>query len=65
VDFSGAHLEHLCAALDTTPDALRGDLPGAQLPGGPDVASEEHDGSPPPGAGRTGMSPTVAVRARA
>jgi hypothetical protein len=37
VDFSGAHLEHLCAALDTTPDALRGDVSVGELPGG-DVA---------------------------
>jgi hypothetical protein len=34
VDFSGAHLEHLCAALDTTPDALRGDVSVGELPGG-------------------------------
>ncbi|MGH3873313.1 MAG: ATP-binding protein [Pseudonocardiaceae bacterium] len=44
VDFSGAHLEHLCAALDTTPDALRGDAKGAELPGG--AASDPELDSP-------------------
>lgn len=29
VDFSGRHLEHLCAVLDTTPDALRRETPVA------------------------------------
>ena len=70
VDFSGAHLEHLCAALDTTPDALRGDPPGAELPGGTDVVPGEHNGSDPrdsdpPGSGRNGIGPAVAARARA
>ncbi|MGB8962105.1 MAG: ATP-binding protein [Pseudonocardiaceae bacterium] len=60
VDFSGAHLEHLCAALDTTPDALRGDLRGTALPGGADSAPEGHLG-----AERRGIGPAAAARAPA
>ncbi len=53
VDFSGSHLEHLCTALDTTPDALRGKPLGAEL-------VEETGGS-----ARTGIGPAPAVvRAR-
>jgi hypothetical protein len=60
VDFSGTHLKHLCAALDTTPDALRGDLPGAELPGEPEIVLDEPNGSV-----RNGIGPAAAVRARA
>jgi hypothetical protein len=59
VDFSGAHLEHLCTALDTTPDALRGGSPAVELPGTADLGPEE-DHSP----GRSGIGPAAAVRAR-
>jgi hypothetical protein len=59
VDFSGAHLEHLCTALDTTPDALRGSSPAVELPAAADLAPEE-DHSP----GRSGIGPAAAVRAR-
>jgi len=65
VDFSGTHLEHLCAALDTTPDALRGGHPGAELSGGTDVAPGEHNGSGPHGSGRNGIGRAAAARARA
>ena len=74
VDFSGAHLEHLCAALDTTPDALRGDVPDGELPPGPgltqpdreamaaraEVAAPERNG-----AVHNGISREAATRARA
>lgn len=60
VDFSGAHLEHLCTALDTTPDALRGSSPDVELPSTADLAPEE-DQSP----GRPGIGPAAAVRTRA
>jgi hypothetical protein len=56
VDFSGAHLEHLCAALDTTPDALRGDPLGAELLDETDVAAGELNGFP-----RTGIGPAMAA----
>ncbi len=49
VDFSGAHLEHLCTALDTTPDALRGKPPNAE-------PADETSGS-----ARTGIGPAPAV----
>ena len=60
VDFSGSHLQQLCAALDTTPDALRGDLQTAELLRGAELVSGERSGS-----GRNGISPAGAVRARA
>ena len=63
VDFSGAHLEHLCAALDTTPDALRGDPPGAELPpsaSSPPVARPESNG-----VAHTGIGRETATKARA
>ena len=60
VDFSGAHLQHLCTALDTTPDALRGDLLSPELPRGPDLVSGERNSS-----ARNGIRPPGAVRARA
>ncbi|MBV8992106.1 MAG: ATP-binding protein [Pseudonocardiales bacterium] len=60
VDFSGAHLQHLCTALDTTPDALRGDLLSPELPRGTDLVSGERNGS-----ARNGIGPAGAVRARA
>ncbi|MCA1835388.1 MAG: ATPase, partial [Actinobacteria bacterium] len=60
VDFSGAHLQHLCTALDTTPDALRGDLLSPELPRGPDLVSGERNSS-----ARNGIGPAGAVRARA
>ncbi len=70
VDFSGPHLEHLCAALDTTPDALRGDTLGVELPGGADVDTPERNGSVRNDPGRdgsehNGIGPAAAVRARA
>ncbi|HEX6403292.1 MAG TPA: ATP-binding protein [Pseudonocardiaceae bacterium] len=60
VDFSGAHLQHLCTALDTTPDALRGDLLSPELPRGTDLVSGERNRS-----ARNGIGPAGAVRARA
>ena len=60
VDFSGAHLQHLCAALDTTPDALRGDLHAAELPRGTELVSGERSG-----AVHNGIGPAGAVRAGA
>jgi hypothetical protein len=60
VDFSGAHLQHLCTALDTTPDALRGDPMTPELPLGTEVVPDEHGGST-----RNGFGPAGAVRARA
>jgi hypothetical protein len=60
VDFSGAHLDHLCAALDTTPDALRGDPVSTELPGGTEVLPAERGGS-----ARSGIGPAGVVRARA
>jgi AAA-like domain len=61
VDFSGAHLEHLCAALDTTPDALRGDAVGAELPARAGVISPgERNGS-----ARTVIGPPAVAKARA
>jgi AAA domain-containing protein len=60
VDFSGAHLQHLCTALDTTPDALRGDQLSPELPRGTDLVPGERNGS-----ARTGIGPAGAVRARA
>ncbi|HEY3894894.1 MAG TPA: ATP-binding protein [Pseudonocardiaceae bacterium] len=60
VDFSGAHLEHLCAALDTTPDALRGDSPGAELTAGAELPPAERTAAP-----RSGIGPAAAVRAGA
>ncbi|HJT03143.1 MAG TPA: ATP-binding protein [Pseudonocardiaceae bacterium] len=59
VDFSGAHLQHLCTALDTTPDALRGDLLSPELPRGTDLMPGERNGS-----ARNGIGPAAAVRAR-
>ncbi|MDQ3901759.1 MAG: hypothetical protein M3319_15410, partial [Actinomycetota bacterium] len=60
VDFSGAHLQHLCTALDTTPDARRGDLLSPELPRGTDLVSGERNGS-----ARNGIGPAGAIRARA
>lgn len=60
VDFSGTHLQHLCAALDTTPDALRGDRQTAELPRGAELVSGERSGP-----ARNGISPAGAARARA
>jgi hypothetical protein len=60
VDFSGAHLQHLCTALDTTPDALRGDPMTPELPLGTEVLPDERGGST-----RNGFGPAGAVRARA
>jgi hypothetical protein len=60
VDFSGAHVQHLCTALDTTPDALRGGLLSPELPRGTDLVSGERNGS-----ARKGIGPAGAVRARA
>ena len=60
VDFSGAHLQHLCTALDTTPDALRGDLLSPELPRGADLVAGDRNGS-----ARNGIGPAGAVRARA
>ncbi|HWC81454.1 MAG TPA: ATP-binding protein [Pseudonocardiaceae bacterium] len=51
IDFSGPHLEHLRAALDTTPDAMRNNAnrpalgSGSQVPEPPDLA-EEHQAGP-------------------
>lgn len=60
VDFSGAHVQHLCTALDTTPDALRGGLLSPELPRGTDLVSGERNGS-----ACKGIGPAGAVRARA
>jgi hypothetical protein len=61
VDFTGAHLEHLCAALDTTPDALRGDAVGTELPARAGVISPgERNGS-----ARTVIGPATVAKARA
>jgi hypothetical protein len=60
VDFSGGHLEHLCTALDTTPDALRDGPSAVELPSTADLAPEEGHGS-----GRSGIGPAAAVRTRA
>ncbi|HYZ37148.1 MAG TPA: ATP-binding protein [Pseudonocardiaceae bacterium] len=60
VDFSGAHLQHLCTALDTTPDALRGDPLSPELPRGAELVPEGRDGS-----ARDGIGPATAIRARA
>ncbi|MGH3999618.1 MAG: ATP-binding protein, partial [Pseudonocardiaceae bacterium] len=74
VDFSGAHLEHLCAALDTTPDALRSDVPGGELPPGPDPDQSDVEAMtartdiPAPernGALRNGVGRETPTRARA
>jgi hypothetical protein len=59
VDFSGAHLEHLCTALDTTPDALRGGSPAVELPSAADLTPEEGHSSGPSGI------PAAAARTRA
>ncbi|MGH3605418.1 MAG: ATP-binding protein, partial [Pseudonocardiaceae bacterium] len=60
VDLSGAHLEHLCTALDTTPDALRGGPAAVELPSTADLAPEE--GRSP---GPSGIGPAAAARTRA
>jgi hypothetical protein len=59
VDFSGEHLQHLCTALDTTPDALRGGPSSAELPVGtdsPELDSSGPNSSGPNSSGRTGSA---------
>ncbi len=48
IDLSGPHLEHLRAAMDTTPDALRGSTPGAVLPADQHAPSLPDDDDPTP-----------------
>jgi hypothetical protein len=57
VDLSGAHLEHLCTALDTTPDALRASSPAVELPSTADLVTEGGHGP-----GRNGIGPAAAAR---
>jgi hypothetical protein len=54
VDFSGAHLQHLCAALDTTPDALRQDAAHLELTDPVEDAAVDHRVPAGTGSGRVG-----------